>query len=544
MCGIALVIGARPDGDVFASMLDALEPRGDVTETLEDPRALLGTRRLRIVDRERAIQPWVSTDGRWACCYNGEVFNFLELRDELQGLGRTFRTVSDTEVVLEAFLQWGESAVARLRGEFAFAIVDRHEQSAFVARDPVGVKPLFWSIRGSLLHVASEVKALVGVGAAIHEVPPGHHGWSIGCTPPELVPYVDLLHLGDDLPQIIDEHEAAREVRSALEDSIRVRVATDLPVGVILSGGLDSTLVMLQVREMHPDCVAFTIGTPESEDLEYARRVARDLKVSHEVLELRPRDIRFEDIREAVRTGELTEYGDVINAVVSNRIFGLIQRCGVRVVLSGDGSDELFGGYDMYRSMGERWGQQLFQHNLRNLSRTELQRVDRTSMAHSVECRVPFLDLSVAELAMRIPTALKVRDGQEKWILRHAFSDVLPGYVRERRKNPLSHSTGLHERIRLYRPRFAALHRSYGYDAWEPMRRDFSVGDDDRAIDFDQALASRDLRSDYSVREHLRDFAGALKWNVTGAVKSLPGLRKAGTGPVIGSSGPPSPDPR
>ena len=214
---------------------------------------------------------------------------------------------------------------------------------------------------------------------------------------------MDLLRLGDDQPPVEDPDEAAKLVRAALEDSIRVRVDTGLTVGVILSGGLDSSLTLLHVREMHPDCVAFTIGAPASEDLAYARRLTAELGVPHEVIEVRPRDIRLADIREAIRLGELTEYGDIINEVVSVPLFRRIHQMGVKVVLSGDGSDELFGGYPMYFRASPEQARRLFQHKIRNLCRTELQRLDRASMGHGTELRVPFLDLSLVELAMRVP---------------------------------------------------------------------------------------------------------------------------------------------
>ena len=229
-------------------------------------------------------------------------------------------------MVLESFLEWGDGAVTRLRGEFAFALADTAADRVYLARDPLGVKPLYWSRPAEGLHVASEVKALTGLGAPVSEVPPGHHGWARRSTAPVLRPYVDLLRLGDDQAAIEDPDEAAKLVRAALEDSIRVRVDTDLTVGVILSGGLDSTLTLLHVREMHPDCVAFTIGAPASEDLRYARRLTADLGVPHEVIEVRPRDIRLADIRAAIRLGELTEYGDIINEVVSVPLFRRIHR--------------------------------------------------------------------------------------------------------------------------------------------------------------------------------------------------------------------------
>ena len=156
----------------------------------------------------------------------------------------------------------------------------------------------------------------------------------------------------------------------------------------------------------------------------------------HEVVELRPRDIRLADVREAIRITELTEYGDIINAVVSVPLFRRSATCGVKVVLTGDGSDELFGGYPMYHQVGPAAARRLFLHKIRNLCRTELQRVDRAAMAHGVEARVPFLDLSVVELAMRLPLDLKLRDGQEKWIVRRAFADVLPDYILRRAEEP------------------------------------------------------------------------------------------------------------
>jgi asparagine synthase (glutamine-hydrolysing) len=519
MCGIALVVGPNPSVTVFDQMLDAIAPRGDVREAVRDDRHYLGTQRLKIVDRERAIQPWSSADGRWAVCYNGEVYNFRSLRSELADLGHQLRSDSDTEVVLEAFTEWGDQAVHRLRGEFAFAVVDRETDRVYLARDPLGIKPLYWSRCGGHLYVASELKALVPTGGPVSEIPPGHHGWASPAQDPAVAPYVDLLTMGDDDEPITDVGEAARLVRATLEDSIRVRLDTDLTVGVILSGGLDSTLTLLHVREMHPDCVAFTIGAPGSDDISYARRVTRDLGVAHEVIEVDPGDIHLPEIREAIRLSELTEYGDVINAVISRLLFARVRDRGVKVVLCGDGSDELFGGYEMYRQPDVALRQRLFQHKLHNLGRTELQRVDRTSMGQGVETRVPFLDLALVRLAMRLPIELKLRDGQEKWILRHAFADLLPDYVRQRPKNPLSHSSGLHERVRLYRALFPRIYRSFGYDALGPMRRDFSIVLEQHGLDLDRALRDVDVRPDYSVTDHARDLAGALRWNAVGALR-------------------------
>ncbi|HEY7145361.1 MAG TPA: asparagine synthase-related protein [Streptosporangiaceae bacterium] len=530
MCGIAVIVGAGGDRSVFMRMLDTLAPRGEVTEAGCDDAVLAGVQRLRIVDPEGGAQPWISGDGRWVLCYNGEVFNHHELRAELVSRGCRLRSESDTEVVLESFLQWGPAAVSRFRGEFAFVLVDRSTRRAFLARDPLGVKPLYWSRKDGCLHAASEVKALVPAGAPVSEVPPGHHGWAEPDAAPELRPYVDLPRLGQDAELVEDPGQAVKLVTAALEDSIRVRVDTDLTVGVILSGGLDSTLTLLHVREMHPDCVAFTVGAPGSEDLDYARRLTADLGVPHEVIELRPRDIDRGTVREAIRICELTEYGDIINAVVSVPLLRRAHEIGVKVVLTGDGSDELFGGYPMYHRIGARQARRLFLHKIRNLCRTELQRVDRASMGAGVEARVPFLDLSLVELAMRLPMELKVRDGQEKWILREAFAGKLPDYIRSRPKNPMSHSSGLHERTRLYKPLFARMHRSFGYDLLEPVRRDFSAVLERCDHDLYRAVAEAAVRQDYTALEHARDLAGAARWNASAALRrTRPARAPAGT---------------
>lgn len=520
MCGIALLIGpeAAEAAATFDKMVSGIRSRGEVMETSHTAAALLATSRLCIVDRERAVQPWASADGRWALCYNGEVFNHAELRDRLIAEGHPQRSVSDTEVVIEALLAWGDDALLRFRGEFAFALLDHVTGTVLLARDPAGVKPLYWARAHGRLHIASEVKALTGLGAPIHELPPGSVARGSASADPVPHPYIDLLRLGEGDPMITDLEEAKAALRATYQESVRLRVDTDLPVGVVLSGGLDSSLTLLQAREMHPDVRAFTVGTPGSEDVAYASRLARDLDVPHEVVSIRPRDISLRDVREAIYRSEATEYGDAINAVVSLKVFQRVRESGVKVVLTGDGSDELFGGYDMYAQAPAGDRRQLFLHKIRHLSRTELQRVDRTSMGLAVEARVPFLDVQMLLLSMRIPLELKIRDGYEKWIVRETFADLLPDYIKARHKNPMSHSSGLHERIRLFKPLFPRIYRSYGYDALGPMRRDFSVVLAQHSNQLDRAVAAAELAEDYRFIERLRDFAGALRWNVKGAL--------------------------
>jgi len=520
---------------MWRMMLDALRPRGEVEEVTAGAGLLAGVQRLKIVDAERSVQPWRSPDGRWLLCFNGEIFNYRGLRTELQRLGRVFRTAGDTEVVLAAYGTWGQSAVRRLRGEFAFAIADLATGRVYLARDPLGVKPLYWSVRGGCLYVASEIKALVPVGAPVFEVTAGCHGWAEPGGDPLLMPYSGLLATGRRDPGqagtssvINDEDEAMALLRTVLLDAVRVRVDTELTVGVILSGGLDSSLLLAHVRALHPDCVAFTIGAPGSPDLDFARRFASELDVPHEVIEIKPRQIRLAQIREAIEISELTEYGDIINAVVSVPLFRRIAESGVKIVLTGDGSDELFGGYQMYSHTSDGQRRRLYLHKIANLGRTELQRIDRTAMGQGVEARVPYLDPTMVELALRLPADLKVRDGLEKWVLRQAFAGVLPDYIRLRPKNPMSHSSGLHERARMYKPLFARIHRSYGYHLHQPVRRDFSTLLERYGNDLDLAMAAGMTR-DYSLREHVRDLAGAAKWNAASFFGAVSAAVSAGS---------------
>ena len=181
----------------------------------------------------------------------------------------------------------------------------------------------------------------------------------------------------------------------------------------------------------------------------------------------------------------------------------------------------------------------MFLHKIGQLSRTELQRVDRTSMGQCVEARVPFLDLDLLLLSMRIPVGLKVRDGYEKWVLRQAFEQELPDYIVQRHKNPMSHSSGLHERVRLLQAAHAALvSRSFGYGLAGPMRRDFSVELLRAGNDFDAAVAAARLQQDYSVTERARDFGGALVWNLRNALRPGRSSREGRSGVSVSRSSP------
>ncbi|NYF99451.1 asparagine synthetase B family protein [Janibacter cremeus] len=518
MGGIAAIVGASANRARFDRMRRAIAGRGEVEESSQAPGVLASTRTA-AGDHEDTTRTWQSMDGEWIACLDGTIYNGAELGDELREGGHPLRDGDSLEVVVAAFFCWGGAGLARLRGDFALMIIEVSTGRAYLGRDPVGIRPLYWSWADGCLHVGSEVKSLVPTGTAIHEIPPGHHAWAEPGRIPQAKPYVDLFHTEDGTP-VTDVDRASALLRAALEESVLARCDTQAQVGVVLSGGLDSSLVLALVRRSHPDCVAFTIGSPDSEDVRYARRLTADLGVRHEVIDVVPERISRHDVRTAIRMSECTEYGDVINAVVSVPLFARMRRAGIDIAIAGDGSDELFGGYAMYDEVPPEAARRLFEHKIRNLSRTELQRVDRTGTGQGVEVRVPFLDPALIALATRIPMGLKVHDGREKWILRHAFADLLPDYVLDRPKNPMSHSSGLHERARLHKPWFARHYRNAGYEALGPLRRDFSVVLGQEGHDLDRALAAISARPDHTAAEHARDLLGAVRWNAVSAART------------------------
>jgi asparagine synthase (glutamine-hydrolysing) len=518
---MALVLGPGAGLPQLRPMLDALP--GGSEGTRGGPGLITG---MTWPAWAGAGGPVVSADGRWLLCFTGRLDNRQELRAELAAERRGCGA-GDPGTVLAAFLQWGESAAARLRGDFALALADLSCGTVYLARDLLGVRPLYWSRAGGCLLVASQVKALVAAGGGITEVPPGQHGWAEPAAGPDLVPFAGLASLGQAGPPVADPVEAGWLVRGALRDATWARTGTGQPVGVVVTGGIDDAAVLLHARERHPGCVALTIGAPGRGDLSAARRLAADLGVRHEAVELRPADLRPADVREAIRISELTEYGDIINAVICVPVFRRAAELGLEVVLTGDGCAELFGGYPMYGRAGPA-AARLLLHRIGSLRRTELQRVDRIAAQFGLAAGTPFLDLGLVALSMRIPLDLKLSGGQDQSFMGEAFAGLLPGYILQRRRSLLSHSSGLHERARLYRPLFARMHRSFGYDLLEPLRRDFSVALRRAGDDLDTATAPGTAGRDYTVLEHARDLAGAVRRNVPLTRRGSPELHFAG----------------
>jgi asparagine synthase (glutamine-hydrolysing) len=370
MCGIygelALRDGERV-GEHGEAAVDLLAHRGpDDRGSWRDDRIFLGVRRLSIIDPEHGAQPMLGRRGRLCIAYNGELYNFRELRHELEAHGHMFATASDTEVLLNAYERWGTGCVTRFNGMFAFAIWDAVERVLFVARDRIGEKPLYYREDGRRLAFASEIKALFADPAlprrvsprglanylafghslapetiydGVHKLLPAHallvrHGRvTIDC-------YWDL----DPEPRRITE--SAESVLSLLDDSVNRRLVADVPVGAMLSGGLDSSsVVALMRRHSSVPVKTFAAGFSGSPDeLAAARSVATALGTEHHEVTVAPRDV-------APSLTTLARHFDepfADPAAVPLLALSQLAREHVKVVLTGDGGDELFGGYRRY----------------------------------------------------------------------------------------------------------------------------------------------------------------------------------------------------
>ncbi len=524
----------------------------------------LGFRRLAIIDlTPTGHQPMLSADGRYVIVFNGEVYNFSALKEDLTQLGHTFRGTSDTEVMLAAVVEWGlESAVKRFNGMFAFALWDRKERCLYLVRDRLGIKPLYFGWMGSTFIFGSELKTL-----AVH---PDFHGhvdrnalasflrFNYVPTPYSIFKHVRKLEPGTILrvdaasgpgqfnsqvywsarevvengiqePFVGGDQEAADTLENLLRDSIRLRMIADVPLGAFLSGGVDSsTVVALMQTQSSLPVKTFTIGFEEDSFNEavHARAVARHLGTEHTELALTPAEARAViPLLPQIYDEPFSDSSQIPTFLVSR-----LARQHVTVSLSGDGGDELFAGYNRYTWVGRLWKsigwmpmparraiarliasltpaqwerllrfsgysepgekmrklaealpaanpeaiyQRLASHwhepqavvnggvewSLPDLSSERwpkgadtlqrmmyfdlvsylrddiLAKVDRASMANSLEARVPLLDdHRVVEFAWRLPTHLKIREGQSKWLLRQVLYRHVPRTLIERPK--------------------------------------------------------------------------------------------------------------
>jgi asparagine synthase (glutamine-hydrolysing) len=366
--------------------------------------------------------------------FNGEIYNHLEFRQKLQSR-HVFKTRSDTEVLLHLYEEEGEDMFGRLDGMFAIALAGK--KGLFLARDPVGIKPLYFGTKGETFMAASELKAFPAMDAlrmlpAGHAVMPGREPWRYSHPfPPD-----PFLHT----PNIED---AMLEVRRRLDAAVAKRLMSDVPVGVYLSGGLDSSIVAGLMRPHTVKLHSFTAGMEGAEDLLAARRVADYLGTEHHELIYTPEDA-VKSLPEVIRHLESFDAPLVRSAVPMYFVSRLASQY-VKVVLSGEGTDEMFAGYEyLSRIAGRNRLRQELSDIVVRLQDTNLQRADRMSMAHGLEARVPFLDLALLRYVARLPIEwFEPRAGRpEKWFLREACNGLLPSETLLRKKMKFSEGAG------------------------------------------------------------------------------------------------------
>lgn len=378
MCGFGGYFGSVQDAEaLLALMIDAIAHRGpDEQGKFVTPRAGLGHARLSVVGLSDGQQPMSDETGNLTIAFNGEIFNYIELREGLIAKGRRFRTSSDTEVILHLYDEMGVDCLSLLNGDFAFAIWDNRQQRMVLARDRMGVRPLFYTSKDGVLYFASEIKALLKVPGVSAEIDPIALDQIFTLWAPiaprtafrdihELEPasvmiatqgqltvkrywHLDYPHR-DEPAEITNEDDAAEALQALLTDAVRLRMRADVPVGSYLSGGLDSSLVSALAVGMTPHKLrtfSVTFDSAEHDESAFQNEMASALGTDHRSVACRAGDIAavFPDVirfaeRPIIRTAPAPLY----------KLSGLVRQAGLKVVLTGEGADEVFAGYDVFK---------------------------------------------------------------------------------------------------------------------------------------------------------------------------------------------------
>ncbi|MDA0378027.1 MAG: asparagine synthase B [Bacteroidetes bacterium] len=458
MCSILAILdipaGAESLRDQALEMSRRLRHRGpDWSGIHLDEHAILAHERLAIVDLLHGAQPLYSPDKRFVLAVNGEIYNHRELRARFPEYA--FQTDSDCEVIIPLLEAEGIDGLKRLNGIFAFVLWDSSAERFLVVRDPVGVIPLYYGhdAEGHLM-VASELKALEGVCNRFQEFLPGHVLDSNTGREPQKWAGWDW----DTFEAVQNGPSDPTLVRKALSDAVHRQLMGDVPYGVLLSGGLDSSVIAAlaaqfaesrvddgdQSKAWWPRLHSFAIGLEGSPDLAAARAVADHIGTVHHGFTFTVRE-GIDALRDVIHH---IETYDVTTIRASTPMFLMARRIkamGIKMVLSGEGSDEIFGGYLYFHKAPN--AREFHEETVRKISRLHLfdcLRANKSMAAWGIEARVPFLDLAFLDAAMHLdPEAKTIRPGMlEKQILRDAFADLLPEAIIKRQKEQFSDGVG------------------------------------------------------------------------------------------------------
>ena len=454
MCGIAAIIHPADRASRFECvdhMTKLLEHRGGGGVSVSSfDHASLGSARLPIVDPLMGNQPMQV--GQLAIVFNGEIYNHNELRNELEDVGIGFASACDTEVIVHGFRHWGKALLPRLRGMYAFIIVDKLTGSHFAARDPFGIKPLYYAQNREAWHFSSEIAPLLDLPrSSIKTFPPG--GFMIDGII-ENIKKPKVAKTQDDLPTSTDKFR--QQFSASVE---RHLPPGDEPVAIFCSGGIDSSALAFEAAQAcdrkgwnkRKKLALYSIGTPSAEDPIFAERLARTLDVPFFKEEIDAEQLVY-TVGDAVEAIESFEPNHIRAGTASLALARRVHRDGFRIALLGEGADELLGGYeefpDAVRRHAGHEAERLLELFTDQLHLTQLRRVDRTTMRYRIEARVPFLDDQLTRFIEALPLDHKIHRAADgtvtgKHILREAYRGRLPDEIVDRRKIPMGEGSGI-----------------------------------------------------------------------------------------------------
>ena len=469
MCSIMGYCGDDVSLDVFTEGFCRTVSRGpDCSRIIDTGHGLLGFHRLSIMGlTPEGMQPF-ELEGSYAVC-NGELYGFRPLRESLQKKGYHFRSDSDCELLLPLYFEYGTELFSMLDAEFACIIYDGQAQSFIAARDPIGIRPLYYGYDPSgIIVFASEAKNLVGLVGTIAPFPPGHY-YQDG----EFVCYCDIAQV--DVPSPDDLQTACTKIREKLVAGVSKRLDSDAKVGFLLSGGLDSSLVCaIAAKELGAPIETFAIGMDQDPiDLKYARETADFIGSHHTEVTMTPEEViaSLEDVIALLGTYDITTIRASIGMYLVCK--AIHERTDIRVILTGEISDELFGyKYTDFAPSAEAF-QAEAEKRLRELHMYDVLRADRCISVNSLEARVPFGDLDFARYVMAIDPQLKLNTyGKGKYLLRHAFegTGLLPDDILWREKAAFSDAVG-HSMVDYLK---AYAESQYTNDAFEAKRAQYT----------------------------------------------------------------------
>lgn len=459
MCGIVCLFDLKQQAEILRpqvlKMAKRIRHRGpDWSGIYSGEKAIMAHERLSIVDPKSGGQPLFSKDGKLVLAVNGEIYNHHEFRNEMKD-EYEFLTGSDCEVILALYRKYGKDFVEKLNGIYGFALYDIENDCYFVARDHMGIIPLYYGydVRGTF-YVASELKALEGYCSQIEVFPPGHYLDSREGV-------IKRWYKRDWMSyENVKENETSiDDLRKALEAAVKRQLMSDVPYGVLLSGGLDSSVISAIAKiysgkrvesgkedetAWWPQLHSFAVGLKGAPDLKAAQKVAEHIGTVHHEINYTVQE-GLDAIRDVIYFLETYDVTTVRASTPMYLLSRVIRSMGIKMVLSGEGADELFGGYLYFHKAPD--AKSFHEETVRKLSKLYLYdclRANKSLAAWGVEGRVPFLDYEFIDVAMRLnPKDKMAGNGKmEKWVVRKAFENLLPEEIAWRQKEQFSDGVG------------------------------------------------------------------------------------------------------